>query len=373
MAGDVRRISWTTSKGVKKQGWLADYSDQHGKRQRKQFKTQAAADSWLLRARCEVRDGIYTPDNARTTVKQAAEEWLRRAALDNLRRGSQRTYEQLVRLAIVPLLGDVRLARLTRPMVGRFSEDLLVRFSRVRARQALSVLCMVLGYAQDRGDVAQNVAQNVRLKIRSQEKEQLTVGRTIPTPDEVRRLLDETEGWLHVMILMAVHTGMREGELRGLHWEDVDLSNKRVSVARNADQWGALGLPKSEAGQRTIALAPRVVTELRRWRLASGHPVLVFPGQDGRRPISPSHVTRSFADLQKTPASGAKYTFHALRHFFASMMIDLGYTSKWLQVTIGHKNITMTLGTYGHLFTNRDGENARMLALEDAVLKGGQR
>jgi integrase len=62
-----------------------------------------------------------------------------------------------------------------------------------------------------------------------------------------------------------------------------------------------------------------------------------------------------------------KYTLYALRHFFASVMIGLGYTSKWLQVTMGHENIALTLGTYGHLFPDRDGDRARRAAFEAAV------
>jgi integrase len=138
---------------------------------------------------------------------------------------------------------------------------------------------------------------------------------------------------------------MRQGELRGLSWSDVDLDGECITVRQRADQWGNFGQPKSKAGQRTIPLAPHVRAELRRWRLARGNPVLVFPARGERdRVINPATVTHAFALLQLAtgmvapdpkkrdtdgnPRPMLKYTFHALRHFFASVMIGLGYTSK---------------------------------------------
>jgi integrase len=390
MAGTIRKRTWTTRKGEEKTAWLADYFDQNRNRHTKQFTTKRAADAWLLKARGEVRDGVHTPDSAQITVDEAAALWLQRAAAERLERGSQRTYDQLVRLAISPLLGEVRLARLTRPMVEDFRDDLLERFSRARARQALSVLRMVLDHVQHRGLLAQNVARGVRIAPRSRLQEQLIVGRSIPTPEEVCRLLAAADGWLRVMVTTAAFTGMRQGELRGLSRDDVDLDGECITVRQRADQWGTFGRPKSKAGQRTIPLAPHVRAELRRWRLARGNPVLVFPARGERdRAIGASTVTRAFVVLQlaagmtvpdpeKRDADGnptlmPKYTFHALRHFFASVMIGLGYTSKWLQVTMGHENIALTLGTYGHLFPDKDGDRARMAAFEVAVLGAAPR
>ena len=100
---------------------------------------------------------------------------------------------------------------------------------------------------------------------------------------------------------------------------------------------------------------------------------MVFPGSQGGGTVSPNTVIRMFWRAQREtgivdPAGRPKYVFHALRHFFASMMIELGYTSKWLQVTMGHENIALTLGTYGHLFPDQAGDREKMLAFEAAVL-----
>jgi integrase len=376
MAGTIRKRTWVTRKGETKTAWLADYFDQKRKRHTKQFPTKKAADAWLLRARGEVRDGVHTPDSASITVAEAGALFLQRCALDGLERGTQRFYEQVIRLCIDPLLGGSKLARLSSPEVEEFRDALLGRFSYYRAGKALGLLKTVIGHAQRRGLVAQNVARLVRITDRPRRRERLAVGRTIPLPEEVRTMLAVATGGPRVMLLVAAFTGLRVSELRGLEWQDVDLAAATLTVRQRADHWGALGRPKSKAGQRTVPLAAHVVATLREWWMALGRPpasTLVFPGQSARMPLSAGVPLERFYGIQRDAGildgNGApKYVFHALRHFFASVMIGLGYTSKWLQVAMGHETIMLTLDTYGHLFPDPDGDQAKVAAFEAVVL-----
>jgi integrase len=377
MAGTIRKRSWQTRKGEEKSAWVADYFDQNRNRHTKQFQTKKAADAWLLRARGEVRDGTHTPESASLTIAEAGELYLKRCALDGLERGSQRAYEQLLRRCINPEIGAIRLARLTAPSVIEFRDALLEKVSHIRARRALSLLKTVITHAQNRGLVAQNVALSVRVGERRRLQEKLAVGRTIPTQAEMRAILDATAadaGWPRVMLLCAAFTGLREGELRGLAWEDVNFAEQAVTVRQRADQWGALGPPKTAAGRRTVPIGAMVVSELRRWRLACPGP-MVFPGQGVGTVLSPAGVLLRFWRVQREAgivdaAGEPKYVFHALRHFYASVMIALGYGSKWLQVAMGHEKIELTLGTYGHLFPDHDGDRQKVAAFEAAVLGG---
>src|SRR6516225_2385176 len=120
MAGTIRKRVWTNRNGEVRIVWQADYFDQRRQRHKKQFPTKKAADAWLSQAKIEVRDGTHTPDSASTTIAEAAELWLQRCRTNGLERGSLRTYEQYLRLAIVPRLGQTRLSRLTAGMVEEF-------------------------------------------------------------------------------------------------------------------------------------------------------------------------------------------------------------------------------------------------------------
>jgi integrase len=378
MAGSVRKDKWRNRKGGG-ETWLVDYTDQKGVRHTKQgFATRKAADAFLLRARGEVRDGTHTPDSNSVTVAKAAELWLQHVATNELERGSLRAYDQLVRLAVNPLIGESRLSRLTRDRVVLFKDELLEKFKRARARRALWALRAILNRAQDLALVAQNVAATVRFERRTRQEAKLVIGRTIPTPEEVRNLIEaagKSKAWLRAMVTTAAFTGMRQGELRGLSWEDIDLAAGQITVRQRADQWGALGAPKSKAGQRVLDIAPAVVKELQRWRLASGSPVMVFPGRATGKVIGQSTVLLAFDGLQKRSgivgANGApKYVFHALRHFFASVEIKLGRNPKELQTEMGHEKIELTMNTYGHLFPNSENEE-HSAAFEAFVLGGG--
>jgi integrase len=373
MAGTIRKRLWTNRNGDVREVWQADYFDQHHCRHKKQFPTKKAADRWLTGAKKEVFDGTHTPDSATATVADAAELWLQRCRANSLERGTLRAYDQLVRLGVLPLIGKERLARLTRGRAEQFRDQLLGQFAYPRARRIMVALRAILGHAQACTLVAQNVAAEVRITPRRRLEKKLVAGRTIPTRAEVGQLIATATGWNKTMVTLAAFTGMREAELRGLFWTEVDLKAERITVRQRADQWGSLDVPKTHAGQRTIELAPAAVSLLRYWKLECGDAVRVFPSRAKKGAvIGQSGVTEAFRNLQKKAgivdaAGRPRYTFHALRHFFASVMIELGYGSKWLQVAMGHEDIKLTLGTYGHLFPETTDAKARMQAFEASV------
>src|SRR6516162_4191798 len=105
MAGTVRKRTRTNRKGETRTTWLADYTDQLGRRHNHTFATQRGVKAWLLTVRGDVRDGLHTPDADSITIAEAAERWLRYCQSEKLERGSLRGYESYVRLYLVPVLG----------------------------------------------------------------------------------------------------------------------------------------------------------------------------------------------------------------------------------------------------------------------------
>jgi integrase len=185
MAGTIRKRTWVTRKGETKTAWLADYFDQKRNRHTKQFRTKKAADTWLLRARGEVRDGIHTPDSVSLTIAQAGELWLRRCETDGLERATLLQYRTYLQRHVAPMLGKMRLAQLTPPDVEGFRDELLRLMARPRALGVLGALKGILAEAQRRGYVVYNAAQATRIDIKKRERELLEVGRDIPSQGEV--------------------------------------------------------------------------------------------------------------------------------------------------------------------------------------------
>jgi integrase len=251
--------------------------------------------------------------------------------------------------------------------------------SRDQAAKILTSLKGILSEAQRRGLVAQNVAQPVKVSVRTRDRRKLEAGRDIPSKDDIRAILDAAEGRWRPLLITAVFTGMRASELRGLRWSDVDFDQKVAHVRQRADYWGTMGSPKSEAGQRKIPLSPMVINALREWRLAcpKGEADLVFPNGAGKVELHSNIAHRGLGELQRrigmVDADGKhKYGMHSLRHFCASWLIEQGFAPKRIQDWLGHSSIVMTFDRYGHLFPNPKDEHEKLAAGELALVRGGK-
>jgi integrase len=370
----VRRRTWTSGRG-EQTAWVADYSDQAGKRHIKTFKTKRDAAAWLVSAQHEVRHGVHTAESTSITVGEAAQLWLERGRLEDLERGTLRQYRGHVVHHIVPRIGGEKLARLSTPAVGKFRDDLLRSGSRVMARKVLASLKSILREAQGRGLVAHNAAQPVRIDTKEREQRKLGVGLDIPSKEEVRALLAKAEGRWRPLLIAATFTGMRSSELRGLAWGDVDFKREVIRVRRRADYWGAMGPPKSKAGDREIPMSPPVLNALREWRLScpKGAAGLAFPNGRGNVESHANIVSRGFYPTQIAAGlvgedGKPKYGFHALRHFFASWVAERGFSHKKVQALLGHSSIQMTFDRYGHLFPSLEDDHAKLAAGALAII-----
>jgi integrase len=306
-----------------------------------------------------------------------------------LERTTLDVYRQHLKLHIVPLIGAVKLSRLTAPMVRAFEDKLAADRSAAMVRKVRGSLGALLADAQERGLVGQNVVHALRKgrrrgkEVRSdkRQKGKLKIGADIPSPNEIRALIHALDGRWRPLLLTAIFTGLRASELRGLRWSDVDLKRGELHVRQRADCHHAIGQPKSESSERTVPMPPMVVAALRAHRLAcpKGALDLVFPNGRGNveshnnivnRGLKPAMVAAGVV----TKSGRAKYTgMHSLRHFYASWCINrrvdggLELPLKVVQARLGHSSITLTADRYGHLFPRGD-DGAELAAAEQAFL-----
>ena len=374
----VRKRKWTTRSGEVKEAWIVDYA-QEGHRHIETFKRKKDADDYANKVGVDIKSGTHTPLSRSIAVREAAEDWIKAVELKGRERGTVVMYRQHLGVHILPRLGSHKLASLTTPKVHAFANGLLADgVSHAMARKVLTSLKSLISEAQRRGNVAQNVALNVRIETPTRGR-QLEVGVDIPTPAEIRRLLAAAHSRVRALLVTAVFTGLRASELRGLHWEDVDLKRGELHVRRRADRYCVVGPPKSKAGQRIIPLGPVVVNVLREWRLAQRSSELVFPTRTGHVEHQ-TDLTRKLDVVQRTAklfnkVGMPKYGMHALRHFYASWCINrrsdggLELPAKLVQARLGHASIVMTLDRYGHLFPRGD-DGAELAAAESTLLGG---
>ena len=374
----IRKRQWTAPDGTAKQAWLVDYRDQAGKRRFKQFSRKKDADAYELTAKGEVRQGIHTADSDSVSVARAADLWLAKVRGDGRETTTTDAYEQQVRLHIVPRCGATKLSQLTAPGVRSIVDDWLGELSRAMAVRCLRTLKAILTYAQERGLVAQNVALAVKIEKQPRPKGKVKP----PSKVDLRAILKasdaSTDTKARAMVELAIFTGLRASELRGLAWRSIDLKKAVLNVEQRADAKGVIGAPKSVAGLRRIALPPRVVKVLREWKLACpAHDLnLVFPSVKGK-PLShhilmkdvvgPIQIAAKVSTGGDDPAP--RYGMHAFRHAAASLWIEQGLNPKRIQALMGHSSIQVTFDTYGHLFDNSDQDAQEAAAIEAALFE----
>jgi len=382
----IRRRTWTAPTGEEKSAWQVDYKDAAGKRRSKTFARKKDAEQWSVGAAWQVQQGTHTADSQSVTVSKAAELWIAKAEADDRERSTIKQYQEHKRLHIDPLIGTLKLSRLTMPRVEQFRDDLVATRSRAMAGKVVRSLSMILTEAQRRGLVAQNVAKMVKVTRSSREKARVV----IPTKVELKALLAAATDDEKPLLLTAILTGLRSSELRGLRWVDVDFKASTISVSQRADQWGIIGPPKSAAGYRSIPISSTLVTTLKAWKLRarSSELDLVFPNAKGgaqwhqnmlRRMYIPAQVRagltvpkvdrakRPALDKDEQPVLTGKYGLHALRHAAASSWIAQRIDLKRLQTWIGHESIQLTIDTYGHLIVDAGGD-ADLIAAAGADL-----
>jgi integrase len=407
----VRKRAWTTAKGVEKTSWVVDYADSAGKRRLKTFTKKKEADAFSATASVEVRQGVHVADSASVTVAKAGDFWIASAIAAGLERATIAAYRSNLALHIVPFLGATKISSLTIPIVRAF-EDELRQSGRSPAmmRKVFVSLGSILADAQERGLTGRNVVRDIRGRRGRGERRQeqrhkgkVKVGVDIPTRDEVKAIVGALHGRWRPLLLTAIFTGLRASELRGLRWSDVDLAKREIRVHQRADQFNAIGKPKSASSERTVPAPPIVINTLREWMLVcpkrdsgkvdgDGDKMmkldLVFPNGAGnvetlnnivRRGLQPiqiaAGVTMDTGEVDEAgrPVLAAKYPgLHALRHFYASWCINrredggLGLPPKLVQERMGHSTITMTMDVYSHLFPR--GDDAGELAAAEAAL-----
>jgi integrase len=191
-------------------------------------------------------------------------------------------------------------------------------------------------------------------------------------PEQVNVLLTAAlEDRFHALYVLAVTTGLRQGELLGLQWEDVDLASAVLHIRRALQEVaGRLWLdePKTAKARRTVDLPAVAVAALREHgdrMLAEAHlREFVFCDSQGGPVRKSNLIRRSFLPLLKR-AGLPRIRFHDLRHTAATLLLLQGVHPKVVQERLGHSQISITLDTYSHVLPSMGREAAAKL---DALL-----
>jgi integrase len=334
----------------------------------------------LIRLLAELDAGIAV-DPSKITVAEYLRGWLDGA--ETLAGKTRERYRQLAEQQIIPHLGGTTLQKLRPAQIADWHLTLLKSGGKdgkpLSARttgHAHRVLHAALARAARLETIGRNAAGVVRPpKVEAGEVEILSA-------DQIGEVLAKLRGHaLYSIVVLALGTGARRGELCALRWGDVDLDAATMRVDRSMEETKeglSVKAPKTRNGHRTISLPTSVVDTLRTHRVHQlgqrltlglgrlGAEDLVFTMPDGS-PRSPDNLSRDWRRTVRTLGL-PPVMFHALRHSHASALIAAGLDVLTISRRLGHGSAAFTLNTYTHLFADKGDAAAQAM---DAAMGGG--
>jgi integrase len=348
--------------------WVASISLGGGERKSFYGKTRAEVAHALTAALREKDRGVSLSElDERQTVGQYLTSWLE-TARPTIEPSTFERYELDVRRHLIPALGRIRLTRLSPQHVQLLlAEELSAGLAPRSVRNIRAVLRRALNEALALGLVSRNVAALVRAPKAAHGEMH------VYDDAQVRRLLEAAVGEREEALLtLAVTSGIREGELLGLRWRNVNLDGRYLHVQTNLRRLRDRGLVlkdvKTGASRRKVELSDVAVAALRRHRtrqleerLMLGeewHDLdLVFPHRVGKPMDATALAGRSYARIVRQ-AELPYIRFHDLRHTAATLMLLKGVSAKKVSETLGHASVSITLSIYAHVLPSMDRDAA---------------
>jgi integrase len=312
---------------------------------------------------------------AKRTVEQIGNEYLNDAE-SGLKRG--REHRRQFRHAIVPRLGHRQIGSVSPHDLLKLDRDLRAQgLAEATAANYLKPLRGTFEYAALKYGISNPFRQVPRNRLAS-------CNRTRPhrewTSEEVVNLIEAghrldarkaSRAEYGLLIETLIRTGGRLGEVLGMRYADLDLSE---GLWRVSGQWSKQGeyveSLKTEASQRRVPLSPSLVKKLAARKLAkgAGDDAFVFAGANGNPPSHSNFRKRGWGLAVKNAGltDGPKLTPHDARHGFASQMADLGLTSSDVAQVLGHSTAGVTEKIYTHVW-NREAREQRIREAMEAA------
>jgi integrase len=322
----------------------------------------------------EHEKGNYTTPG-RLTLADLLSEWMAGYVKTNCSQRTYDGYQSIIDHHLTPALGHLLLKQLRPQAVQQYYGEACESLSALTVHHHHRVLSQALRYAVRQEYLGRNPAELVDPP--SPRKKAM---RTM-TPAEVETLLDVAKGNAYYPVAYtALSSGLRQAELLGLRWRDIDLDMSSISVSQVLFKRRGICTfkePKTEHSRRRVNMTPKLAVYLRGYQaerqglfLVLGRPLtlddLVFSIVDGH-PLDPSVLSHAFGKI--AARAGLKgVRFHDLRHTFASLMLLRGAKPKVISEALGHSSVAFTMDTYSHII---EGMQEEAMALLDEVLPAG--
>ena len=331
--------------------------------------TVEEANNKKFQALADQAKGILFSDPGRLTVGEYLQNWLTDSARYQVSEGTFERYERTCRNHLIPFFGHVKLRDLGAAHVRAFKARKIeegLNPNTVGVMQG--VLSTALNQAVDDGLIPSNPASRVKKAVKREQAPMRSLSQ-----EEASRPLGAAVGMRdEALLTLALRTGMRQGELAALRWEDIDLTDKpSITVRRSADTRTKTRVSTTKTGKdRRIHIGPRTVDVLKGHRARQLEermaavfwmdPGLVFPNTKGKI-RSRDSVMRSLRRFLKESGLPVDVRFHDLRHTAGTLALRQGVPLHTVSRMLGHSDPAMTLRRYAHVLEDMREDAARAM------------
>ncbi|KOS24384.1 integrase [Bacillus anthracis] len=330
------------------------------------FKTKKAAQEEVARVTNDLANGDY--ENSDIRFSQLVEIWTQEKE-SSCRPSTLYQYKRILRSRVMPEFGEKRLSDIKPLSVHNFHQKLL---KEGLTTKYISSVVVMLKQILDKGVELEMINSNPAKKAkRPKVKKKAQASWTV---EEAMKFMEyaKIQGSYYIAFVLALHTGMRIGEVFALQWKDINFESKVIHVQRTltlVDGKYELGETKTEASNRMIPMTQELMRELLEYQ--SHRKDYFFDLLICTRNLKMVHpYTIRYQMKALCEAIDVPYIrFHDIRRTFTTILIDSGANAKVVSKLLGHTNVSTTLNIYTDVYEERQIEVTEMLG---NVLKSGR-
>ncbi|RCW62971.1 tyrosine-type recombinase/integrase [Saliterribacillus persicus] len=338
--------------------WYFVVSNRNGKPKqikKRGFKTERDAQIAKNKVLYEINNGLYI-EPTKMKVNELVENWLKRKKR-NIQESTYTGYDHLIRKHIKPYFNEMRIDKVKPNHIEEFYDHLYdeVGLSGTTVQRIHTIVKSCFDYGKKMELISKNPVDNVDRPKQNQAVVEVWDNQ------EVRYFLGETkDDPLFIAYHLAVAEGMRQGEILGLRWKDIDFNSKKLTIHQTLRNDGKELKPgaKNKSSLRSVFLTEETLVALKEHKIKQDHIKsnagsafenldLVICTNIGT-PVNPSNLRRSFNRNIKNLRM-RKIVFHGLRHTHATICLQLNMNPKVVADRLGHADVRITLDTYSHL------------------------